>query len=57
MIKTPAQIAVMREAGRLLGQVFTMLDSRVAAGQTTLELDAAVEAFIRQDLQARPASR
>lgn len=56
MIKTPAQIAVMREAGRLLGQVFTMLDSRVAAGQTTLELDAAVEAFIRQDLQARPAS-
>ncbi|AIG01360.1 methionine aminopeptidase [Pseudomonas fluorescens] len=56
MIKTPAQIAVMREAGRLLGQVFTLLDNRIGAGQTTLELDAAVEAFIRQDLQARPAS-
>lgn len=56
MIKTPAQIALMREAGRLLGQVFSMLDKRVGAGQSTLELDAAVEAFIRNDLQARPAS-
>lgn len=56
MIKTAAQLAVMREAGRLLGKVFTMLDSRVCAGQSTLALDAAVEAFIRHDLQARPAS-
>ena len=56
MIKTAPQLAVMREAGRLLGQVFSMLDSRVCAGQSTLELDAAVEAFIRHDLQARPAS-
>ncbi|MBP1124226.1 MULTISPECIES: type I methionyl aminopeptidase [Pseudomonas] len=56
MIKTPAQLAVMREAGRLLAEVFTLLDGFVAAGRSTLELDAAVEAFIRNDLQARPAS-
>ncbi|MEB0108301.1 type I methionyl aminopeptidase [Pseudomonas sp. MH9.3] len=56
MIKTPAQLAVMREAGRLLSEVFTLLDGFVAAGRSTLELDAAVEAFIRNDLQARPAS-
>lgn len=56
MIKTAAQLVVMREAGRLLAQVFTMLDGFVAAGRSTLELDAAVEAFIRNDLKARPAS-
>ena len=56
MIKTAAQLAVMRESGRLLAQVFTMLDGFVAAGRSTLELDSAVEAFIRNDLQARPAS-
>jgi methionyl aminopeptidase len=56
MIKTAAQLAVMRESGRLLAQVFDMLDGFVAAGRSTLELDAAVEAFIRNDLKARPAS-
>lgn len=56
MIKTPAQLTVMREAGRLLAQVFSMLDGFVIAGRSTLELDAAVEAFIRNDLKARPAS-
>lgn len=56
MIKTPAQLAVMREAGRLLAQVFDMLDGFVAAGRSTLELDSTVEAFIRNDLKARPAS-
>lgn len=56
MIKTADQLALMRESGRLLAQVFSMLDSFVSAGQSTLEIDSAVEAFIRQDLQARPAS-
>ncbi|MFO2464273.1 type I methionyl aminopeptidase [Pseudomonas sp. 15FMM2] len=56
MIKNAQQLALMREAGRLLAQVFTMLDRQVAAGQSTLELDRAVEAFIRNDLQSRPAS-
>ncbi|KAA0946033.1 type I methionyl aminopeptidase [Pseudomonas sp. ANT_H14] len=56
MIKNAEQIALMRESGRLLAQVFSMLDGFVSAGQTTLELDRAVEAFIRRDLQSRPAS-
>ena len=56
MIKTTAQLAVMRESGRLLAQVFSMLDGFVAAGRSTLELDSAVEAFIRHELKARPAS-
>jgi len=56
MIKTADQLALMRESGRLLAQVFTMLDGFVSAGQSTLDIDSAVEAFIRQNLQARPAS-
>lgn len=56
MIKTAEQLAVMRESGRLLAQVFTMLDGFVTAGQSTLEIDSAVEAYIRNDLQSRPAS-
>lgn len=56
MIKSAAQLALMRESGRLLAQVFSMLDRTVSAGQSTLELDRIVEAYIRHDLQARPAS-
>ncbi|SDU94060.1 methionyl aminopeptidase [Pseudomonas mucidolens] len=56
MIKSAEDLVLMREAGRLLAQVFTMLDSTVSAGQSTLELDRAVEAFIRNELQSRPAS-
>ncbi|SEP75387.1 type I methionyl aminopeptidase [Pseudomonas sp. NFPP19] len=57
LIKTPEQLALMREAGRLLAQVFTYLDGFVAPGLSTLELDAAVEHLIRHELQARPASK
>ncbi|BBP76874.1 type I methionyl aminopeptidase [Pseudomonas gingeri] len=57
LIKTPAELALMREAGRLLAQVFNMLDGLVAPGLSTLELDRRVEAFIRQELLARPASK
>ena len=39
LIKTPEQLALMREAGRLLAQVFTYLDGFVAPGLSTLELD------------------
>ncbi|MFC6338748.1 type I methionyl aminopeptidase [Pseudomonas sp. CCM 7891] len=56
MIKSIEQIALMRESGRLLAKVFSMLDGFVAVGQSTLELDTAVEAFIRHELHARPAS-
>lgn len=57
LIKTPEQLALMREAGRLLAQVFTYLDGFVAPGLSTLELDAAVEHLIRDELKARPASK
>lgn len=57
LIKTPEQLALMRESGRLLAQVFTFLDGFVAAGLSTLELDAAVEQLIRHELKARPASK
>ncbi|MBC2657569.1 type I methionyl aminopeptidase [Pseudomonas sp. MSSRFD41] len=57
LIKTADQLALMRESGRLLAQVFTYLDGFVGPGLSTLELDAAVEHFIRHQLKARPASK
>lgn len=47
----------MAESGRLLASVFEMLDRTVLAGMSTLEIDALVERFITEDLQARPASK
>lgn len=57
LIKTADQLALMRESGRLLAQVFTFLDGFVGAGLSTMELDTAVEHFIRHELKARPASK
>lgn len=57
MIKTPQEIGLMRTAGRLLAQVFEMLDRTPLAGMSTLEIDALVERFIIEDLAARPASK
>lgn len=56
-IKSEAEIDLMREPGRLLAQVFAMLDDYIQVGVTTLEIDQKVEHFIRHDLQARPASK
>ncbi|MBA4502669.1 type I methionyl aminopeptidase [Marinobacterium marinum] len=57
MIKTAEEIALMRESGRLLAQVFVMLDDFVKPGVSTLDIDARVEEFITQELKARPASK
>ncbi|MDQ1191441.1 methionyl aminopeptidase [Brevundimonas vesicularis] len=57
MIKTPAEIALMAEAGRLLASVFTHLDAMTLEGVSTLEIDRRVEAFIVDELKARPASK
>ena len=57
MIKTPAEIELMAEAGRLLASVFTHLDGLDLAGMSTLEIDGRVEAFIVDELMARPASK
>jgi len=56
-IKNGDEIALMRESGALLAQVFAMLDDFVVSGITTLDIDARVEDFIVNTLKARPASK
>jgi methionyl aminopeptidase len=46
-IKSPAEIALMREAGLVVGETLEILRSAVAPGVTTKELDAIAEAHIR----------
>lgn len=57
MIKTEAEIGLMRESGQLLAQVFKMLDSYICEGITTLEIDTKVDNYIVDVLNARPASK
>ncbi len=57
MTKQPEELELMAESGRLLASVFEMLDRIALAGMSTLEIDALVERFITEDLQARPASK
>ncbi|UTF61105.1 type I methionyl aminopeptidase [Gilvimarinus sp. DA14] len=56
VIKSPEAIEKMRRAGRLLAQVFTELDKQVKPGVTTMALNHWVETYIREELDARPAS-
>jgi methionyl aminopeptidase len=55
--KTPEEVALMAEAGRLLASVFAHLDGLALAGMSTLEINDRVEAFIVDELGARPASK
>ncbi|OWK28190.1 type I methionyl aminopeptidase [Sphingomonas mucosissima] len=57
MVKTPDEIALMRESGGLLASVFEMLDRQQLAGMSTLAVNDLVERFITTDLGARPASK
>lgn len=57
MVKTPDEIVLMRESGRLLASVFEMLDKQQLAGMSTLAVNDLVERFITNDLGARPASK
>jgi len=57
MVKTPDEIALMRQSGRLLASVFEMLDGLDLAGRSTMEVNDLVERFITVDLAARPASK
>jgi methionyl aminopeptidase len=57
ILKNEQEIALMRESGRLLAQVFKMLDDFICEGMTTLEIDTKVEDYIRNELNARPASK
>jgi len=57
MIKTPAEVELMAEAGRLLASVFAHLDAQPLRGMTTLAVNDRVESFIVDELKARPASK
>ncbi len=56
-IKSLEEIELMRQSGKLLAQVFAMLDDYVKPGLTTMEINNQVEDFIVNELQARPASK
>ena len=53
-LKSPAQIAHMREAGRILADAFRMCRDLVKPGVSTLEIDREVENLIRER-KAKPA--
>ncbi|MEL7290384.1 MAG: type I methionyl aminopeptidase [Pseudomonadota bacterium] len=57
VIKSDAEIELMRTSGQLLAQVFAMLDDWVKPGLSTMEINQQVEEFIVDELQARPASK
>ncbi|QUM89138.1 type I methionyl aminopeptidase [Moritella sp. 36] len=56
-IKTTTEIELMRNSGKLLAQVFHMLDSYIKPGISTMDINNKVENFIVNDLKARPASK
>nr|WP_275579310.1 type I methionyl aminopeptidase [Alloalcanivorax marinus] len=56
-MKTEAELALMRESGRLLASVFAYVDGWMAAGLSTLEINDRVERYIVDELGARPASK
>lgn len=57
MIKSPAEIALMAEAGTLLARVFDALGRMELEGRSTLAINDFVERLIVDELKARPASK
>ncbi|SCW48429.1 type I methionyl aminopeptidase [Asticcacaulis taihuensis] len=57
MIKTPEEMRLMAQSGRLLAEVFHMLDRQILIGRSTLGINDQVERFIVDELKARPASK
>jgi Xaa-Pro aminopeptidase len=55
--KRPEELALMAAAGRLLASVFGHLDRVDLVGKSTLQVNDLVDAFIVDELQARPASK
>ncbi len=55
--KTAEELALMRQAGRLLAQVFSFVDEVVCAGISTIEINDLVERYIVDELKSRPASK
>jgi len=57
MTKTPEEITLMAESGRLLAEVFGQLDRLTLAGMSTMAVNDLVERYIVDQLGARPASK
>ena len=57
IIKNQTEIDFMRTSGQLLADVFSALDTFIAVGQSTLEINNFVEDYITNTLNARPASK
>jgi methionyl aminopeptidase len=56
-LKSPAELAIMRESGRQLASVFRYLDTQLEVGISTMEINDLAERFIVDQLGARPASK
>ena len=56
-LKNAEELALMREAGRLLALVFKYLDGEVRVGMSTMAINDLAERFIVGQLGARPASK
>jgi methionyl aminopeptidase len=54
-IKSPREIDIMAEGGRILGRTIEMLRGEVRPGRSTFELDSIAEQFIRGHQGATPA--
>jgi methionyl aminopeptidase len=52
VIKSARELAIMRQAGRIVAEVLALMDEMVAPGVTTADLDAAAEAHIRKQSAA-----
>ncbi|PYM06365.1 MAG: type I methionyl aminopeptidase [Candidatus Rokuibacteriota bacterium] len=48
LLKSPRELALMRQGGHILADVMALLRTSVQAGMTTQEIDEEVEAFIRK---------
>jgi methionyl aminopeptidase len=47
-LKSPEQVALLREAGRIVAEVYEVLRPHVVSGVTTLDLDRMAEEYIRK---------
>ena len=56
-LKNPQELALMRQSGKLLAQVFAYLDQHIKAGLSTMQVNDLTERYIVDQLAARPASK
>jgi len=54
-VKSPRELELMADAGKIVGDVLAMLKTRVVAGVSTWDLDREAEAFIRGHSGAKPS--